>query len=219
MFSTRVVRLALVAFALGIGACGLASALAELGSLARPPFPQDLAQVTVTPDPIPSSLQSFFPFRTDLESNHALALALQKVQSTKSAKSKLPGRADEPFVERRLERILSTSPYDAELWLALAMLENNNGSNSLARNGALKMAYFTAPSATHLMPLRLVVTTSSDALADPDIRELARGDVLVMLSQKNVPISAYVQASRLGKEFLKETIQSVDSSLVVKLPR
>ena len=46
---------------------------------------------------------------------------------------------------------------------------------------ALKMAYFTAPNDARLMAVRLDLATSFDALADPDVRELARGDVRLIL--------------------------------------
>jgi hypothetical protein len=42
---------------------------------------------------------------------------------------------------------------------------------------ALKMSYLTARNDAGLMAVRLDLATSSNALADPDVRELARGDV------------------------------------------
>ena len=46
---------------------------------------------------------------------------------------------------------------------------------------ALKMSYFTAPNDARLMAVRLDLATSSNALADPDLKELARGDVRLIL--------------------------------------
>ena len=68
-----------------------------------------------------------------------------------------------------------------ELWLALALLRAQRNPADPMLIEALKMAYFTAPNDARLMAVRLDLATSSNALADPDVRELARGDVRLIV--------------------------------------
>ena len=86
---------------------------------------------------------------------------------------------------------------------------------------ALKMSYFTAPNDARLMAVRLDLATSSNALADPDVRELARGDVRLILLRRPelrpAVASAYRHASTLGKAFLDDAIRSVDPSFLAAL--
>src|SRR6202011_564893 len=83
---------------------------------------------------------------------------------------------------------------------------------------ALKMSYFTAPNDVQLMPLRLYTAALSNALSDPDLKELARRDVRLMLIRqpdlKPFVRSAYPRGSSLGKTFLEEPPQSIDPYFV-----
>ena len=60
------------------------------------------------------------------------------------------------------------------------------------------------------MPLRLDTATLSNALADADVKELARGDVRLMITRqpglRNAVVAAYRRASGLGKSFLEEAV-------------
>ena len=86
---------------------------------------------------------------------------------------------------------------------------------------ALKLAYFTAPNDARLMPIRLDTATSFDALADPDLKELVRGDVRLMVTRqpalKPAVVSAYRRASNLGKAFLEESVRSIDPQFLAIL--
>ena len=68
------------------------------------------------------------------------------------------------------------------------------------------------------MPLRLYAVARSDALADPDLRELALGDVRLMLTRnadlKAAVVSAYQRASSIGKTFLEDSVRSIDPTFV-----
>ena len=75
-------RVMLVTFGLVVGVHAAASTLAELSSLDRPPFPSDPAKInSPSAAAVPGWLEIISPFRSDLESNHALILALQTLQS------------------------------------------------------------------------------------------------------------------------------------------
>ena len=130
-----------------------------------------------------------------------------------------PARNDE--ARARIKSALSIAPYDAELWLVLALLQAQRDPRDPALTEALKMAYFTAPNDARLMPLRLDTATLSNALADADVKELARGDVRLMITRqpglRNAVVAAYRRASGLGKSFLEEAVQSIDPAFLQTL--
>jgi hypothetical protein len=69
--------------------------------------------------------------------------------------------------------------------------------------------------------VRLHAATAFDALDDPDVRDLVRGDVRLMLTRmpalRTAVISAYRRASKLGKAFLEEAVQSIDPTFLMEL--
>jgi hypothetical protein len=107
------------------------------------------------------------------------------------------------------------------LWLALALLQARSDPRDPTLVEALKMTYFTAPNDARLMPVRLDTATSFDALADPDVKELVRGDIRLMVTRqpelRAAVVSAYRRASKLGKAFLEEAVQSIDPSFLATL--
>jgi hypothetical protein len=210
-------RIVLVALALGIGSYTFASSVAELSSLDRPPFP---GITSPSPREVPGWLQMVSPFRSDLESNHALTFALQAIQS---AKDKPTGGKSPEYANARarLKQSLSVAPYNAELWLALALVQSQLNPRDPELIEALKMAYFTAPNDARLMPLRLDIATLFDAVADPDVNQLARGDVRLMVTRKPelkaAVVSAYRRASGIGKAFLEQAVQLIEPSFLSTL--
>jgi hypothetical protein len=207
-------RIMLVALALVLGSYTLASAVAEMGSSDQPTFPLDPASISSPPSRVPGWLEVRAPFRSDLEASHALAAALQAIQT---GKKNTPGASIEVLrAQERVRQVLSIAPYNPELWLALALLQAQRDPRDPVLSEALKMTYFTAPNDAQLMPVRLDTATSFDALADPDTRELARGDVRLMLARapelRTAVVSAYRRASNLGRAFLEEAVQSIDPS-------
>ena len=78
----KMFRVMLVTLGLVVGVHAAASTLAKLSSLDRPPFPSDPAKISSpSAAAVPGWLEIVSPFRSDLESNHALILALQTLQS------------------------------------------------------------------------------------------------------------------------------------------
>jgi hypothetical protein len=71
------------------------------------------------------------------------------------------------------------------------------------------------------MPVRLDTATLFDALVDPDLKELVRGDVRLMLTRQGdlgkAVVAAYQRASSQGKAFLTEAVQSIDPSFLPAL--
>jgi hypothetical protein len=117
--------------------------------------------------------------------------------------------------------VLKAAPHNSELWLLLALLQTQGKSEVRQIVEALKMSYLTAPSDARLMPLRIYTAALSDALADPDLKEFARGDIRLMVMRqpelRRAVVFAYRRASRLGKSFLEDSVQSIDPSFLTTL--
>jgi hypothetical protein len=211
-------RICLIMLGLALGCYGLISAAAELSAAPRPAFPSDPAKMAAPAGDAPAWPESIPLFRSDLASNHTLIAALQAIQRGK------PGdgmSADNSRARSRVKQALSAAPYDADLWLALSLLESRHDPKGPAMIEALKMTYFTAPNDTRLMPVRLDTATLSDAVIDPDLAELVRGDVRLMLTRraelKTAIQQAYRRASKQGREFLEQAVKAIDPAYAAAL--
>ncbi len=214
-------RILLTALALTIGFYAIASAIAEMMALERAAFPADAAKIhSPWTGDASSLLATLSPFRSELESNHALITALQAIESgqKKSSTVRSAEHADALGIVRQT---LSISPYNPELWLALALLQAQRDPHDPVVVEALKMTYFTAPSDARLMPVRLDIAGRFDALALPDVKDLVRNDIHQIMTRrpelKPAIVSAYRRASDLGKAFFRDAVQSIDPSFVPTL--
>ncbi|GLR88536.1 hypothetical protein [Bradyrhizobium iriomotense] len=220
MNSSNATRAVLTGLALFIGVYGLALRLGGMIASERPKFPRD-PQQAMTPSPaMPRWVSLLAPFDSGVLGSQALNLAFEAIQRGQSAAG--PG-GENDLARSQLTNALSRVPYDAELWLALALLEAQRDPSGPATVEALRMAYFTAPNEAELMAVRLDTATRFDALEDPDLRELAQGDVRLMLTrqpdQKAAVVSAYRRASNRGKAFLEEAIQTIAPTFLATLRR
>ncbi|MGY4502465.1 hypothetical protein ACVWYH_006422 [Bradyrhizobium sp. GM24.11] len=208
---TTSVRVLMLALAAAVACFGIASGAAEMTALSRPDFPKDPTKANLNLAAPVEWIGTISPLRSDFEGNQALVLALEEIQR---ARVDHGIRANSELARSHLKHALSLAPYDAELWLALAVLEAGQDPDGPAATEALKMSYLTAPNDARLMPLRLATVTQFDALASPDLRDLAQGDIRLMLTrqpdQAPALVSAYRQASRRGKEFLEGAIRTID---------
>src|SRR5262245_46792496 len=133
MTSSNTLRAALTGLALFIGAYGLALPLAGMIASQRPKFPRD-AQQALTPSPaMPSWASLLAPFDSGVLSSQALNLAFQAIQHGQSA------GGENDLARSQLTNALSRIPYDAELWLALALLEAQRDPSGPATVEALRM--------------------------------------------------------------------------------
>lgn len=216
MYSSTM-RIGLMALALMLGSYGLVCAVAELNMAPRPAFPSDPTKMAAPADDISAVVDVVSLLRSDFASNNALIAARQAIQRGKAG-SAAAGYAD---ARSRVRQALSAAPDDPELWLALALLERQQDPNGPAALEALKMSYFTAPSDAGLTPVRLDAAALSDALTDPDLAELARGDVRLILTRrpelKPALVQAYRRASKRGQTFLNEAVQATDPAFVAAL--
>ncbi|WFU39408.1 hypothetical protein QA640_34370 [Bradyrhizobium sp. CB82] len=223
MTSSSRFRILLSALALIIGCYAMVSALAEVMALEPTTFPADAAKISSRwTGNVPSSLAALSLFGSDLESNHALIAALQAIQSGQQEPRTVRSTKHVDAVDR-VRRTLSISPYNPELWLALALLQTQRDPHDPVVVEALKMAYFVAPNDARMMPVRIDIASRFDALAIPDIKDLVRNDVQLILTRrplsKSALVSAYRRASDLGKAFLEDAVESIDPSFLVTLRR
>lgn len=115
-------------------------------------------------------------------------------------------------------RALSLAPYDARVWLVLACI--NSLTKELSQTQVLQMAYFTGASEIKLIPLRLRLAVSNNAIADRDFQQLVGHDIrIVSRNPKLAPsvLAAYGKALPIGQEFIDKTLQDVDPALFGKL--
>jgi hypothetical protein len=151
------------------------------------------------------------PFRTDLKTNYATALADQALAAS-GADMKQTGQA----AQKAVKDALHIGPHDSRMWLLLAILQARTNPGDAIVTECLKMSYLTSPNRIALMPLRLASVTSSNALNDPDLKELAGSDVRAMLTngpnQRQLLTNDYLRASAIGKTFLEESSRTIDPS-------
>jgi hypothetical protein len=193
-----------------------ASLFSEVFSLRRPLLPADPSKIAFQPIELTARwAAAVSPLRSDLDANYAMTLALLALRPDNAALS-APQVQKYAEAQESVVGVLEAAPYNSALWLALALLQRNPKGRQIIE--ALKMSYFTAPNDAQLMPLRLFAATHSDALSDSDLRELARGDVRLMLTRKadlkTAVVSAFQSASSLGKTFLEESVRSIDPALI-----
>lgn len=218
MNSTTSVRILLLALAAAVGCFGIVSGAAEVTASNRPDFPEDPVKANPSSSAAPEWVGTISPLRSDLEGSLALLLALQAIELPRAD---LSSQTKRELARSQLKHALSLAPYDAELWLALAVLEAQQDPDGPAAIESLKMTYLTAPSEARVMPLRLAMATQFDALASPDLREFVQSDVRLMLTrepnQTRALVLAYRQASNRGKQFLKDAIRAIDPALLKTL--
>ena len=221
MTSLSKFRILLMVLSLISGSYAIASGIAELTAPERSTFPAAAAKISSSrTEYVPSPLTTLAPFGSTLESNHTLIVALQTIElgQQRPATVRSTTHAD---VLGRVRQTLSISPYNPELWLALSLLQAQRDPYDPVVVEALKMAYFIAPIDAQLMPVRIDLAARFDALAIPDVKDLVRNDVRLIMTRrpdlKPAIVSAYRRASVLGKTFLEHAVESIDPSFLATL--
>ncbi len=118
------------------------------------------------------------------------------------------------------QQSLSLAPHSSATWLLVAMLQNQ--AEAAATGAAvLKMSYLTSLADISLVPSRLALVSSSAAIADGELRSLARGDIRLILTRrpdlKPAITSAYRDGSADGRTFIQEVVQSLDPGFAASL--
>jgi hypothetical protein len=193
-----------------VGSLSVANLVAEFLRPAPSPLPSRTSKVP-TPNQISSAgrAAAIAPFRSDLKADYAVALAGQTLKSEYTGQTQSDDAA-----QTAIKNALKIGPHDSRTWLVLALIQaRSNLGNSLVAE-ALKMSYLTGPNDAVLVPVRLDAVTLGNSLTDPELKELARGDVRAILSQfpdqRQALVSDYLRGSSVGKAFLEESARMFD---------
>jgi hypothetical protein len=148
------------------------------------------------------------PFRSDLRADYAMALANQTLKTETTAQT----QGDN--AQAAVKSALKIGPHDSRMWLLLALLEARSDPGDSLVAEPLKMSYLTGPNRAELIPARLDTVTLHQSLNDADLRELARGDVRIILTQfpdqRQALVKDYVRGSSVGRAFLEESARMFD---------
>ncbi|MBR0718457.1 hypothetical protein JQ632_31445 [Bradyrhizobium liaoningense] len=119
-----------------------------------------------------------------------------------------------PMASNAFARALRSSPLRGDIWLMLAAASKHNSSPT-STAAMLKMSYYTAPNDLDLLPLRLSVALTTDAVVrELEFRDLIKRDVsLVVMHRPAVKpalVAAHRAASTDGKIYLEGLISELD---------
>jgi hypothetical protein len=113
------------------------------------------------------------------------------------------------------------SPHDSRAWLLLTALDLKLGSPLEEVVSRLKMSYFTGPNETALTALRVRLAIRSNAFTDPELNALVSKEIRSVLlrhpANREALVTAYIDASAEGKQFIEETARTVDKDFVDQL--
>lgn len=113
-----------------------------------------------------------------------------------------------------IENALRYSPHRGDVWLMLAAMADRYNWLEYQPSSLLKMSYFTAPSELSLFPLRIKASLRPNAIQDPEIQDMIRRDIRVIVAKspalKPALATAYKASSAEGKAFLDRAISEVD---------
>jgi hypothetical protein len=209
MVSHPLFRTTLITLAAAIGYEGISAMISDVADMRASVAAKTNAVAQAQPDGL--AARSGY----DRDTDRAVADALEMLR--RPANSSLQ-REDVDRVGDTLRPALARAPHDALLWLGLAALEIGRDPNSSAGAEPLKMAYFTAPNDVRLMAKRLEITTRMSGPIDMQLKQLAEGDVRLMLTrqpdQRAAVVSAYRQASNQGKTLLEDAVRATDPSFL-----
>jgi hypothetical protein len=115
---------------------------------------------------------------------------------------------------------LSLAPHSASMWLLVAILQSGGPSQEAAAE-ALKMSYLTSPADANLIPARLAILSAATAIADVELKNLARGDIRLILTRRSdlkpAITDAYRRGSVDGRAYIAEVVRSLDPSFAASL--
>ena len=104
------------------------------------------------------------------------------------------------------------APHSSRTWLLIAILQGL-GSVGDRGAGALKMSYLTSPAVADVAAARLSTFAVSTAIADPELKDLARGDIRLILTHrpdmKEAIVRAYRRGSADGKTYIQDVVRGI----------
>ena len=213
-------RITTLLMALALGWFAIATIFAEALTPKTQGSSQDLAMPSlISADRLVDFAAAGAPLRGDLLARIAVARAAPALNSDKAAVS--------PEAIATRERALATarhslslSPHSSSMWLLVAMLQGQ-GQARASNAEALKMSYLTSPADVNLIPTRLAIVSTSAAISDDELQNLARSDIRLILTRrpdlKPAISSAYRRGSAEGRAFIDKAVQLNDPAFAASL--
>jgi len=120
---------------------------------------------------------------------------------------------------RAAQWALSLAPYQPQLWLRLAKLDESDPLQAGQFNAVVKMVYYTAPADDAAMADRLQMALSAAGPTDEELDELARSDVRAMIAHGRLTeLSAVYQNLRPGaRAFVQRAVKAIQPDLAPRL--
>jgi hypothetical protein len=156
--------------------------------------------------------------RGDLWAERVLLDAAKILDERLSPDDALPQKQSEE-IRVIAERAMADAPLSSPVWLVLATLTYNTGSQQLASE-QLKMSYYTGPNDRAVLGRRLALVARFQTINDPDLRNAVRREIRTILLRapdlRQSVISAYRYAQPEARKFIEATVSEVDPTF---LPR
>jgi hypothetical protein len=147
------------------------------------------------------------------------AYAKAEVQEADAATDPVLADSARRAFRRAAEWALSLSPYQPQLWLRLAKLDERDRRPATQFNAVVKMIYYTAPADDAGMADRLQLALSAAGSPDEELDELARGDVRAMVAHHRLTeLSAVYRGLGAGaRVFIENAVRSIRPELAPQL--
>jgi hypothetical protein len=118
-------------------------------------------------------------------------------------------------------RAARLSPYDSRIWLVLAGLDPRLGANNAKIAELLKLSYYTGPNELSLVPLRILLSVQSNAIADDELQSLVQLDIQHAIAQRSdlkpAIALAYRNALPKGREVIEATLKKLDPGFLATI--
>jgi hypothetical protein len=218
--SYRLFRGLIVALAFVLGCQALWILAAELSRPTLAGFPVNATSDAAANRNATALAASFGYIRGDLWADYALTyidlIRCSERASANAQTSEMMGQAREIA-----DRALAFAPYNARVWLALAGIDSRFDWINHRPLAALRMSFYTGANEIELIPSRLLLAVSAQAIADSDFQQLVRHDIRNIVIRKPdlkpAIVAAYRDALPIGQKFIEETLQEVDPALLARL--
>ena len=179
------------------------------------PGPQ--AQASVRYNDLAARIAAAAPLRGDLLANSAFSVAKPALKQEKTSFDAEMLAARQSALAMAAES-LTLAPHSSRTWLLVATLRGVDSQRGLE---ALKMSYLTAPGDAGLILVRLSTLAASSAMNETELKDLARGDIRLILTRlpdlKSRLADIFHSASPEGKIYIEEVVRAVDPSFVASL--
>jgi len=120
-----------------------------------------------------------------------------------------------------LENAIRYAPHRGDAWLMLAAMADRYHWQGLQPAALLKMSYYTAPNDLALFPLRLQASLQPNNLKDPEIQDLTRRDIRLIVTKipslKPALIAAYKTAPPASKTTVERLIAEIDPTYLAAM--